>query len=404
MRLKTLEEQRKRIVLLVLGMSSGLPFGLLASSLILWMKYNNPSQLALSPFFLCTLPYCFKFLWAPWVETVKLPFSSWGQRRSWFLFTQAAMILTLYALSLSIYQGLSNLLVIGIAVLTAFFTATHDIVLDGYRIESYRDNPKQLILGTTLSSTGFKIGLYFSSAGTLYLVYLGYSWHLAFQMISSLLFLGPIALIFAEETQNRPCKKSEVFYFKDFFKIKHWYLLILFILTFKIADSIPAGLTHTLLVDLSRSLSEITHSTKTFGLPCMIFGGILGGIILNKYGIKKALLIAACIQIFAPFVCWILTQYPVTSNELMLVVAIQNFCCGVGSTALLTFLSAQCNNNYAASQFSTIYSFSSFSRISLCFFGSLTVDYAGWNNLFFFVFILSFSAIPVIYWITQKDT
>lgn len=385
------------IPLLILGVSSGIPFGLLASSLILWLKYKNPSQYELAPFFLLTLPYALKFLWAPWTDRIKLPWHKMGQRKSWFLGSQVGTVLGIHLLAAAVNQGYNNKFIFFSAFVSSFFAATHDIVLDGYRIERHRKTPQNLVVAATLSSTGFKIGVYLATAGVLYLVYQGLSWDQSFRWMTLFILFGSLTLLFIKETHEKPSAPHQIFYFKDFFKVPHWILLLLFILTFKSADAICSGFTPAFLVDLSKTLFEIAQSTKFFGYPCMIAGGILGGLLLNQIGLMKGVKIACCIQIAGPLIGYLISQTPLSEQALMYWIGLQNLCCGIGTTAFLSYLSSRCDRDYAASQFSIFYSFSSLSRILWSYLGSLTIEVlGGWGHLFLLTSLMSLCALPVI--------
>lgn len=396
--------------ILLLGFVSGLPFVLVSSTLTIWLAKTGYSNSTIGWMFLTTLPYCLKFTWAPFIDRTKIPFltEKFGQRRGFALFTQIFLILSILGLGLT-DPNHNIYLTAFCAFILSFCSASQDIVLDAYRIE--RVSREELAVGTSLAGVGFRVGMLVGSAGTLYLAS-RYSWALVYGIVAFLSLLGPLTIFFLEEPkpENASNQKTVSSYFSilktavaEFTRHPEWALILLFILFYKASDAIPQAWSGPLLIELEFTTDEIASIVKTFGIIVMIIGGLLGGIIVSKLGTYRGILLCGTLQLLSPCMFMLLALAGRDLFFLTLTIAVQNFCCGMGNTAFVTYLSSLCSRKFTATQFSLIYSFSSFARIILSAGAGWIADYVEWTYFFFFVMLFGAPFLLIILKLQHKE-
>ena len=186
---------RRMLVMLGLGFSSGLPFMLVFDTLSTWLRDSGLSLEVIGFFSLATLSYSFKFLWAPLIDRTTVPGLTKlvGHRRSWMLVCQAGVILGLWLISGS--DPVRNLpLMAAFAVAVGFISATQDIVIDAWRIEVSEEHE----LGATAAANawGYRASMVISGAAPLLLAE-AYNWNVAYAAMAAMMAIGVVSVIFA---------------------------------------------------------------------------------------------------------------------------------------------------------------------------------------------------------------
>ena len=221
------------VAMFFLGISAGIPLLLIFSSLGLWLREAGIERATVTYFSWAALGYSFKFVWAPLVDKLPLPIlSSWlGHRRSWILLSQL-MIIVAIILMASLNPAIDSLSMMAFAaILLGFSSATQDIVIDAYRIES-ADNDLQALMSSSYIA-GYRIGMLTSGAGALLLAsYFGSSidhynyiaWQSTYFSMAGLMLVGIMTTLVISEPSNQV--------HDDFFhdKREHIQLLMLFTL------------------------------------------------------------------------------------------------------------------------------------------------------------------------------
>lgn len=397
--------------ILLLGIASGIPFILVSFTLSIWLVQVGYSNTTIGWMFLTTLPYSLKFLWAPLLDHYSIPFlcRTFGQRRGWAFFTQGFLGIAILGLSLT--DPIHNIyLTVCCAFFLSFCATTQDIVLDAYRIE--RLAPDELAVGTAVGGIGFRIGMLISSAGTLWLSS-RYTWSTVYGLMACLSFIGPLAVYLAKEPFNKKeehyQQKFPSFYshlasikasFVTFRQRPQWRLLLCFIFFYKVSDAIPTAMSGPLLIDLQFTTDEIAYAAKTFGMIMMIIGGFSGGILVSQWGPIRGVLVCGTAQLLSPLVLIFLVMAGHNMTVLMFTIAVQQFCCGMGHTAFVTYISSLCTKTLTATQFALFYSVSSASRILLSACGGFMSDHVEWTTFFFFV---TLCGIPFLYIIKRLE-
>ena len=192
--------QPQLLIILCLGMISGLPFLLTLSTLSFWLAESGVSKTTIGLFMLVSLPYSLKFLWAPFADHFSLPYSTahFGQRRSWALISQAGLLLSLISLAhcdpaqTIAFTAISSFFV-------SFFSASQDIIIDAYRIEILKADNRGA--GAALEAIGFRFGMLASGAGALYLAHT-FTWRIAYLSMAIGIILGMVVFCFIAEPKH----------------------------------------------------------------------------------------------------------------------------------------------------------------------------------------------------------
>jgi MFS transporter, PAT family, beta-lactamase induction signal transducer AmpG len=391
---------RRVLVVLFLGFSGGLPLALTGSTLSVWLREGGVSRAAIGAFALVSLPYALKFLWSPLVDRLNLPFltARFGRRRGWALLTQACLGLALLALGTA-DPTVDLWRTAWLAVVVAFCSASQDIVIDAYRVESLDERRQGA--GAAVYVLGYRFGMLASGAGALFIA-AGAGWATAYFAMAGLVGIGMLTVLRAPEPkvaasaesrareahvaawlESRPHlhgRKAEMlawFYgavvapFAQFTTRPAWALVLAFIAVYKLGDVLAGVMASTFYVDLGFSKEEIAGVTKVFGLWATIVGGLAGGLLVGKVGTVRALMIGGVLQMISNLGFALLATAGADLSVLAAVVAVENFTGGVATAAFVAYLSGLCDAAYTATQYALL---SSFFKLG----GDLLGANAGW--------------------------
>ncbi len=383
------------ISFILLGFCAGLPLPLIGATMSAHLMEAGINYTSIGLFALAGTPYALKFIWSPFVDTLKIPFlyKYLGKRKSWVFLM--LIILFLIFLLISQIDPASSLFLLAVLVFfAAFFSATQDIALDAYRIELHQE--KDLAAGIATYVFGYRIALIVSGAGALYLAEF-FSWKIAFIVMSFCFLLGPLILLILpnidEEKKNSNSKKSfiENFLnwiksaviepFTEFIKRPQWLWILLFIALYKLGDALAGNMTTPFLLDIGFSKIDIANIVKVFGLLATLIGLFLGGLIVSNKGIMFALLIGGVFQMLSNFMFAALAYMNLNTYLLMATISIENISGGLGTAAFLAYLSKLTNTKYTATQFALLTSFMALARTQLSAPSGWMVEGIGWNNL-----------------------
>ena len=383
---------KKMLVCIFTGFTSGLPFFIIISLLPAWLMNSGLELKAIALFSFIQLPYVLKFLWAPLFDGYSF---SMGRRRGWLIIFQ---ILLLASISMAgLLDPKSQIMTVAIiSIAIAFFSASQDAVIDAYRRELLLDN--ELGLGTAIHVNGYRIaGLI---PGSLALILAdSFPWELVFFITGLFMIPGIILTILIKEPllkvmPPKTVKEAVIEPFMEFINrkgIKEAILILLFIFLYKIGDSMATALATPFYMDLGFSMTEIGVIAKTVGFWASIIGGILGGILMIKIGINRALWIFGFMQMFATLsFAWLaISGY----NPLILgiTVGLEFFAAGLGTTAFIAYIAKTTNPKFTATQFALFTGLSAVPRTITNASTGYLVEFFGWHNFFIFC---SFIAIP----------
>jgi len=399
---------RRQLVIFMMGLSSGLPLLLGFSTLSWWLSGENISKTMVTGLLIVATPYAFKFLWAPLFDHVKIPIitNRLGQRRSWLLVTQIFLIISIICLGAS--DPTSGLTYMGFtALLVAFFSASQDIVVDAYRIEILREIEQGA--GAAASQAGYRVGLLITGAAPLALSDF-ISWFMVYLAMSSLILIGVLATFLAREpikntevgtavkTFGSILKKAVLDPLADFCKRRGWIWALLFILLYKYGDAIAGALFNPFFREIGFTGTEVALIVKTYGVPMTIAGILVGGVVVARLGIIKALFLGGIFQAATNLLFfWLASKEDLaTETDLFIVIAADNFSGGLGSTAFVAFLSSLCNLRFTATQFALFTSFMALGRTYMAVPSGWLVDQIGWENFFIASTVIAIPALLLL--------
>lgn len=387
---KTVLLNRRMLICIFTGFTSGLPLYILISLLPAWLRSEQVDLKAIGLFALIQLPFTWKFVWAPFFDRYALPM---GRRRGWLLVTQIALLLTIPLFG-NLHPTLDLWAIAYLAVVVAFFSASQDIVLDAYRRELLLDS--ELGLGNVVHVNAYKIaGLV---PGALSLVLADHlPWDAVF-LITALFMLPGLAMTLLvrepELVQGLPktLRQAVVEPFHEFISRNGWHsalLVLAFIFFYKLGDSMATALATPFYLDMGFSKTEIGLVAKNAGLWPSVIGGLLGGVWMIKLGINRALWLFGAMQMVAVLgFAWLATLGH-SLTWLAIVIGVEAFGVGLGTAAFVAFIARTTNPLYTATQFAL---FTSLAAVPRTFANAATgylVEALGWTAFFLLCFALA---------------
>jgi MFS transporter, PAT family, beta-lactamase induction signal transducer AmpG len=291
--------QPKLLVVLFLGFSSGLPLLLVGGTLGAWLNDAGLDKATIGVFALASLPYSFKFLWAPFIDRLPIPCVTrrLGQRRSWMLMTQLLLLASIAGFAL-IEPQTQPVLIAWLAVIVSFLSATQDIVIDAYRAE-YLDKP-QLGEGAAMCVFGYRLGMLAAGAGALALAD-QMAWHIVYVIMAGFMVVGMVTVLCASEpaapSLREIAKKGKWFHdlfimpFQDFMqRHRQWILILLFILFYRMPDGFISFITTPFFLDIGFTKSQVAVIAKVYGFVPTLVGMFLAGTLIHALGVRRCLL------------------------------------------------------------------------------------------------------------------
>jgi PAT family beta-lactamase induction signal transducer AmpG len=385
---------RKMLACIFLGFSSGMPLFVLVSLVPAWLRDNGVDLATIGLFALVGLPYTWKFLWSPVMDRFKLPFL--GRRRGWALLTQLLLLLSIGLLG-HFNPATSIQAIVWVVFAVALFSASQDIVIDAYRRELLADDE----LGT---GTSFWINAYRLSGlvpGSLSLILADHlPWSTVFWITGAFMLVGIVTTLLVKEVSDdelapHTLREAVIDPFVEFFSrgggIKTGLAILAFLFLYKLGDNMATALATPFYLDMGYSKTEIGTVAKFAGLWAVLAGATVGGIVMLKVSINRALWLFGFVQLLTivPFI-W-LSQAGHTLAGLFVVVSGEYLAVGLGTVALTAFMARETSKAFTATQFAL---FSSLIAVPRTFANATTgfiVEAVGWTT--FFV-ICTLVAIP----------
>ncbi|MEO6147248.1 MAG: AmpG family muropeptide MFS transporter [Sulfuriferula sp.] len=387
----------RMLVALVMGFTSGLPLLLTGSVLQAWLKDSGVSLAAIGAASLIGLPYTLKFLWAPLFDRFTLPL--FGRRRGWLLLMQVILAAALVGLSLT--NPAANLWGVALAaLLVTFFSASQDIVIDAYRRESLHD--VELGFGSALFVNGYRTGMLLAGGGGLILAD-QLSFPVMYQLMAAFMSVGIITTLLAREPMLAPgaprtLKSAVIEPFVEFFKREEAWLILAFILFYKLGDTLATAISTPFYLDLGFSKTEIGAVVKLFGFWATILGGTLGGIWILRLGMYRALWAFGILQMLSTFGFVLLAHMGPHLTGLAAVVAVENFTGGLGTAAFVGFMGAMTDKRFTATQYALLSSLMGVPRVILSAPTGWMAETMGWTPFFLICTLL---ALPGL-WLLRR--
>jgi PAT family beta-lactamase induction signal transducer AmpG len=392
---------RKMLSVFLTGYAGGLPLLLVGSTLQAWMTEAGVDLGTIGLFASVGTPYSLKVLWAPLMDR----FQFWpGRRRSWMLLMQILLVLSIF--SLSLFEPVANIYGIALmALIVAIFSATQDVAIDAYRREILSD--EELGMGSSLYVVGYRVGLLIAGAGALWMADKfqlpdgGANWPLVYQAMAGAMGLGFLFTAFAYQEDHKlespkSVKEAVVGPFMEFFKRDGAMLVLLFIVLYKVGDTMAANMTTPFMLLKGYSKIDIASVVKGFGLVALIVGGILGGIGTLKLGIIRSLWIFGFLQaISTAGFCW-LSMVDTSLTNLTIVIAFENLSAGLGSSAYAAFMASMTNRRFTGTQYALLTALMAVPRTLLSTPTGYMAEAMGWNGFFLFCTLIAVPGMLLI--------
>jgi PAT family beta-lactamase induction signal transducer AmpG len=387
---------RRLLAVLFLGFASGLPLALTSSTLQAWFTEANVSLATIGAISLIGIPYTLKFLWAPLMDCINIPWL--GMRRGWIILMQFGLALALFLIA-NMSPSKDAAVMFSLAIAIAFLAASQDVAIDAYRTDVL--HPEERGLGASYYVLTYRIAVLVS--GGLALICADYfSWKLTYTAMAVMMLLAMIVTYSApktDEVRNKPTNilQAVLGAMNDLLQRDKIILLLLFLIFYKFGDALALQLmTNFLLHGLGFSLTEVGLAYKVTGFIATVMGGLIGGIMLTRWSVFRALLVFGLAQAFSNFMFVVLA---VVGKQFILMAAaifIENFCSGLTTAAFIALMMSLCDHRYTASQFALLSAITSLGRVLLGPVAVLLVNNFGWVPLFGWSFALSFPGIAFL--------
>jgi PAT family beta-lactamase induction signal transducer AmpG len=375
---------RKMVVCVFLGFTSGMPLYVLFQLVPAWLRSHEVDLATIGLFALVSLPYTWKFAWSPLMDRYKLPFL--GRRRGWALLTQVGLLFSIAALGRFDPSVSLQAIVVTVFVIS-LFSASQDIVIDAYRRELLADDE----LGT---GTSFFVNAYRLSSlvpGSLALILSDHlPWSVVYWVTAAFMGVGIATTLLIKEVSDDALapgtlREAIVDPFVEFFSrdgIKAGLAILGFMFLYKLGDNMATALATPFYLDMGFSRTEIGSIAKAAALWAVIAGGIIGGVVMLKLTINKALWVFGIVQMFTILGYVWLSMVGHHPLGLFMVVSGEYLGVGLGSIALTAYMARETSKAFTATQFAL---FSSFIAIPRTFANASTgfiIEAIGYTQFF----------------------
>ncbi|OJY96834.1 MAG: MFS transporter [Lysobacterales bacterium 63-13] len=393
---------RSALTLFFFGFGCGLPFFLVGNTLAIWLRDADWQLGPIGLVSYLTFFYVFKFVWAPLLDSRRLPlFGRLGRRRGWLFAAQLAIAAGLAAMAVT-GPAASVPLFLALAGFTAFAGATQDTMVDAYRVEIAPVEMQGALAATY--TLGYRIGLQLcGGALVLYLADFA-GWRSGYLAMAGFALIPAVATLFAPEPAlgkdfgkgTRPgFVDAYVKPFAEFFRAHGWMLglvLLAFVGLFKLPDQM-LSIAGPFYLDTGFSKSDIATVSKLYGVWMGIAGAFLGGITVAAIGVRRSLLIAAIAVAISNLLFILMSMYPGQLWTFVATISGDNLSQGFAGTVLVSFLATLVDRRYTATQYALL---SSLANLP----GKLIGGFAGYiveaSSYTVFFVISSVSVIPTL--------
>ena len=387
--------ERRLIIIFLMGFASGLPLLLSGATLSIWLTEAGVTLTAIGLFALVGTPYNLKFVWAPLIDRVPLPYLSrkLGRRRSWMVAIQLGLMASIAGLGFS-DPAIEPFVTAALALCVAFFSASQDIVIDAYRIEILDDD--QQGAGAAMTQAGYRLGLIAAGAGALFLAE-AVDWSVVYGAMAGLVLVGFVVALRAPAPAVSPApdetdagltdrlKEAVVEPFREFFtrnSVAVAVAILAFILLYKLGDAFAGVMANPFYIKIGFTKTEIATVSKIFGVFATLAGVFIGGMAVKRYGVLPSLFVFGVFQMVSNLMFAAQAAIGPDVGFLYLTIGIENLSGGMGSSAFVAYLSLLCNTAYTGTQFALFTSFMAFGRTWLASMSGWLADQTDWVTFF----------------------
>lgn len=421
--------QAPSLRMLALGFCAGLPLLLVLGTLSFWLREAGLNLSTIAQLSWVGLAWAFKWAWAPLVDSVALPWATrrLGRRRSWLLLSQVLIAAALLGMAVSDPQrSLSALVWCALAV--AFASATQDIALDAWRIESARAQEQAAL--AAMYQAGYRLGMIWAGAGVLWLAaqlgsdtqYVLRGWSAAYTIMAASMGVGMAVVLMSSEPVAQPApdvptssahvpvlvrlrqwlQTAVVAPFAQFFHRWGWtqaLVLLALVAVYRISDIVMGVMANPFYVDLGFSKQQVAAVTKLYGLLMTLAGAFAGGALAMRLGLMRTLLLGAILSAASNLLfAWLAARGVPDVQALTLVISADNLCGGIATAAFVAYLSSLTQRNYSATQYAMLSSMMVLAPKWLAGFSGAVVEWAGYPYFFIATACLGLPVMALIAW------
>ena len=405
--------------MLALGFSAGLPLLLVLGTLSFRLREAGIDRATIGFLTWVGLAYGFKWCWAPLVDRLPIPLlTRWlGRRRSWLLLAQAVIIAGLVGMAVS-DPRVAIMPVVWCALVVAFGSATQDIALDAYRIES-ADTDRQAALAAAYQ-TGYRLAMIWAGAGVLWIAaraevatvanYDPAAWRTAYLCMAASMGIGVATVLLSPEPAARMLAQAKSMQdwlqitliepFADFFKRYKWQaaLILALIAVYRISDIVMGVMANPFYVDMGFTKDQVASVTKVYGVIMTLVGAFIGGILSMRLGVMRVLMLGAVLSAVSNLLFAWLAGQGANVSALIWVISADNLSSGIASAAFIAYLSSLTNIQYSATQYALFSSIMLLLPKFLAGFSGQVVDSVGYSTFFIGTAVLGIPVLALVAW------
>ena len=415
------------LIVLFLGFSAGLPLALSGATLLFWAAEVGVNLKTIGLFALVGTPYTLKFLWAPIVDALDVPILArlLGRRRGWLLLTQILLMAAILFLGVCDPASSPGLVALG-ALMVATASATQDIVIDAFRIESLDENEQAAGMASYVAA--YRVGMLASSAGALYVVSgfeaLGFTksgaWGAGYVAMAVLVLVGMLTTLIASEPEKsgqadnaharenpvQRLKRTISGAFVDFFTYDGVVIAVValvFVVLFKLTDALAGVMTGPFAVELGFSRTDYANIVKGVGLIALLAGGFAGGYIARALPLAASLWIGGILQSLANLsFSWL----ALAGHDLLwltVAITVENFTSAIGTVMFVAYLSALCRNPlHTATQYALLTALAAVGRTYLSAGAGYLASATGWAWFFVICALAGLPSLILLWWLQMR--
>lgn len=410
--------------MLALGFSAGLPLLLVLGTLSFRLREAGIDRATIGFLTWVGLAYGFKWCWAPLVDRLPIPLlTRWlGRRRSWLLLAQLAIIGGLIGMAM-VDPKQALMPMVWCALIVAFGSATQDIALDAYRIES-ADADRQAALAAAYQS-GYRMAMIWAGAGVLWIAaraevanianYDPLAWRMAYLCMAGSMAIGVITVLLSPEPQAQamqPAKNMQDWLritliepFADFFRRYRLQaaLILALIAVYRISDIVMGVMANPFYVDMGFTKDQVAGVTKVYGVIMTLVGAFIGGVLSMRLGVMRVLMLGAALSAASNLLFAWLAGQGANLNALIWVISADNLSSGIASAAFIAYLSSLTNIQYSATQYALFSSLMLLLPKFLAGFSGQIVNAVGYSHFFMGTALLGVPVLALVAWAGRRE-
>jgi MFS transporter, PAT family, beta-lactamase induction signal transducer AmpG len=373
---------KRMVAILLMSFASGLPYNLTGFTVQAWLASEGLNIKTIGIFTLVGLPYIFKFLWAPLLDRYMPPIL--GRRRGWILIYQVCLAVAIGTMGFC--SPTQELYVLGgVAVLVAFLSASQDIVVDAYRVDTIPVSERGL--AAAAQSFGYRTAAMLAGA-VLVLIASHLGWRVAFLLVACLMALTTLGTLWAPEPEvpGEPPKTLQDAVWlplKSLVSQKGAWGFIALVLLYKVGDAFALSLYSAFMIKgVGFSLDELSIAGKVNMTVSTMIGVTIGGFMYMRWGTFKSMLVFGIGQALTNLLYAWLAIAGKKIWLLALATSLDTGIGGMGLAAFVAFLVSLCNSNFSATQYALLSALASIPSRVMGYVAGIVVSNIGWANFF----------------------